>query len=119
MTERQKKFKTREEILGTEDLKVEDVWVDAWQTFVRVRTMPGQDREVWEQRMLKQRESGNMENLRASLVAMTAVDDSGALLFDDVAALGRKSAQALDTLFTAAQTLNKLTEKDLQETEKN
>jgi hypothetical protein len=49
-----------------------------------------------------------MENVRARLVALTLCDTEGYRLFDDseITALGRKSARALDRVFTVAQRLN-------------
>lgn len=119
MSKSDKKFKRRDEILALQDLKTEDVWVEEWDTWVRIRTMPGKERGVWEQKMLAQREAKSFENFRAELVIVTAIDETGAALFDDVEALGGKSSAALTTLFEAAQRLNKLTEQDVKELAKN
>jgi hypothetical protein len=115
----ERKFKRREEILALEDLTIEEVFVEPWDCYVRIRTMPGKDRGVWEQKMLAQREAKSFENFRAELVIVTAVDETGEPLFDDVEALGKKSAAALTILFEAAQKLNKLTEQDVKELAKN
>jgi len=59
----------------------------------------------------------NMANLRARLVALSVVDDKGTRIFtdDDVKALGKKSAKALDRVFSVAQRLNGIGESDVEE----
>lgn len=102
----------REEILAVIDLKFEEVAVPEWNGTVRVGTMSGAARDVYEQRLygarVKEGDQLIMHNVRALLVAYTAVDENGALLFTeaDVEALGKKSAAALDRVFEAASLLN-------------
>jgi hypothetical protein len=75
-----------------------------------VRTMSGTDRDAFETSLIAREgeRDGRMENVRARLVALTLCDESGARLFEDgeIAALGRKSARALDRVFAVAQRLN-------------
>ena len=59
----------------------------------------------------------NMQNLRAKLVAQSAIGEDGKPLFteEDVKWLGEKSAKALNRLFNAAQQLSGLSESDVKE----
>ena len=61
----------------------------------------------------------NMKNLRSRLVVLCAVDESGKRIFNDsdADALGKKSAAAVDRLFTAASKHNGFSSKDIEELE--
>jgi len=97
---------SKEAILAADDLPREKVNVPEWGGEVLVRTMSGTDRDAFESSLLEQ--DGRMENVRARLVALTLCDAHGDRLFVDseIAALGRKSARALDRVFSVAQRLN-------------
>jgi hypothetical protein len=97
---------TKDAILAADDLPRETVHVAEWGGDVFVRTMSGTDRDAFEASLLEK--DGRMENVRARLVALTLCDAQGDRLFDDseIAALGRKSARALDRVFSVAQRLN-------------
>lgn len=117
---------SRESILAAEDLIFEEVDVPEWGGKVRVRTLLGSERDDFEQSMVKQARgkeaSVNIRNIRAKLVALTVVDAEGKRLFtkrEDVDALGRKSAAALDRVFDVAQRLAGLRPEDVEELAKN
>ena len=97
---------SKDAILDADDLPRETVSVPEWGGEVLVRTMSGTDRDAFEASLLEK--DGRMENVRARLVALTLCDPQGDRLFDDseIAALGRKSARALDRVFSVAQRLN-------------
>ena len=97
---------SKDAILAADDLPRETVSVPEWGGEVLVRTMSGTDRDAFEASLLEK--DGRMENVRARLVALTLCDSQGDRLFDDseFAALGRKSARALDRVFSVAQRLN-------------
>ena len=97
---------SKDAILAAEDLPRETVSVPEWGGQVLVRTMSGTDRDAFEASLLAK--DGRMENVRARLVALTLCDTEGDRLFDDseITALGRKSARALDRVFSVAQRLN-------------
>lgn len=105
----------RDQILGAADLSTVDVAVPEWGGTVRVRMLTGTERDAFEAstvvRKGKKLET-NLENVRARLVALTVIGEDGQRLFDeaDAAALGAKSASALNRVFAAAQKLNALTE---------
>jgi len=119
------KLLTREAILQAQDLPYEDVAVPEWGGVVRVRALTGAERDRFEASIVEQRGKGgprlNTQNIRAKLVALTVVDEHGNRIFtdDDVEALGRKSAAALNRVFEVAQRLSGLTQADMEELEKN
>jgi hypothetical protein len=106
----------RERILAKDDLKRVPVEVPEWGETIHVRVMSGTQRDQFESAFLKDRSTA-----MTRLVALTACDEAGNLLFTeaDVPALGHKSWTALQTIFNAAARLNKLSEKDVDELEKN
>ncbi len=115
---------TREAILQAVDLPKEQVSVPEWGGDVLVRALTGAERDQFEASIIDQKGKGtriNHKNMRAKLVALTIVDESGNRLFadDDVVALGRKSAAGLNRVFSAAQRLSGLTQEDVDELEKN
>lgn len=115
---------TRDAILEANDLKTEIVSVPEWGGDVSVRSMTGQERDAFEQALVSERgpdASQNLSNIRARLVTLSAVDDNGNRLFTDadIVPLGRKSAAALDRVFTVAQRLNGIGAKDVEDLAKN
>ena len=101
---------TREAILAADDLPRERVNVPEWGGDVFVRTMTGTERDAFESSLIGKDsgKEGRLENVRARLVSLALCSESGERLFDDaeIAALGKKSARALDRVFGVAQRLN-------------
>lgn len=97
---------TKEAILAANDLPTERVAVPEWGGDVLVRTMTGADRDAFEASLIGK--SVRMDNVRARLVSLTLCNEAGERMFDDaeIAALGKKSARALDRVFSVAQRLN-------------
>lgn len=112
---------TRDAILGVADLKTESIEVPEWGGLVTVRSLTGAERDAFEMSLLDRGNGkdgrANLANLRARLVVLTVVDAGGARLFsdDDAAAVGRKSAAALDRIFSVAQRLNGLSRRDVED----
>lgn len=114
----------REAILAVSDIQTEDVDVPEWGGTVRVKGLTGTERDAFEQSCVSgtgKKATFKMNNIRARLVAKTAIDENGALIFQeaDVEVLGQKSGAALDRVFTVAQRLSGLTKEDIEELEKN
>lgn len=112
------KILTADEILGADDIRIESVEVPEWGGTVCVRGMTGAERDSYETTLLVMRgktQELNLNNARAKLVALCACDESGKRIFEDdqVKALGKKSASALDRVFQAAQRLSGITEADI------
>lgn len=116
------KILSRDEILTAPDLPMERVEVPEWGGSVYVRTMTGAERDAWEVNDVKRRkETGDSGNIRAMLAALTLCDQSGKLLFSlaDVETLGGKSAAGLDRVVDVALKLNRITQSDFEDLEKN
>lgn len=110
----------RDAILGADDMETIEVEVPEWGGSVRLRTLTGGERDKFESDMIDQRGKSNkmnLVNLRARLVALCAVDETGKRMFGDseITKLGAKRASVLDKLFTAAQKLNGMTQEDVEE----
>jgi hypothetical protein len=115
---------SKADILGADDLPREQVNVPEWGGAVHVRSLTGAERDDFEASMFEgqgKKARMNSKNLRARLVALCVVDADGERIFadGDVEALGRKSAAALDRVFSAAQRLNGFTQADIEELEGN
>lgn len=117
---------TREQILQAQDLSFKDVKCPEWGGVVRIKSLSGAERDLFEESILgSKNKDGSREvvtkNLRAKLVAMTAVDKDGKQLFslDDVQVLGEKNAAPLDRLFAVAQKLSGISKDDVEEMVKN
>jgi hypothetical protein len=115
---------TRTQILEAEDLEREVVPVPEWGGSVLIRGLTGRERDAFEVSIVRMQGGApgagmerSLQNIRARLVAMSAIDESGARLFEDrdVRALGEKSAAALDRLFDVARRLSGLSEGEVQE----
>ena len=111
---------SRDEILAAADMTYEDVDVPEWGGAVRVKALSGAERDQFESSVIERRGKKtrwNMSNLRARLVALSVVDESGKRLFrfSDVEALGAKSAAALQRVFDVAMRLSGMRQEDVDE----
>lgn len=114
------KLLTRDDILKAQDLPTERVFVSEWNGEVIVRGLTAAERDAFEQSIVETRGKNtrmNLRNIRAKLVAMTVVDEQGNRIFSDEDAelLGKKSAAALDRIFSVAQRLSGLRPEDVEE----
>jgi len=114
-----RKFLNRADMLQSKDLPTEELEIPEWSGWVRVRTLTGKQRDWYEASLWQQKGKNrelNLANVRAKLVAVSCVDEAGALIFteDDVRALGDKSAGALDRIFAVAQKLSRITDEDVE-----
>ena len=110
-------------ILAAQDLQTEDVEVPEWGGAVRVRSFTGRERDAFEASMVRgdgRDRRVDLTNMRARLVGLTVIDESGQRLFTDEEAdlLGAKSGAALDRVFAIAQKLNGLSGADVEELSK-
>ncbi|KMS69791.1 hypothetical protein ACH49_25960 [Streptomyces leeuwenhoekii] len=115
-------YLSADQILDADDLAYEDVPVPEWGGTVRVRELPGTERDKFEAQFVgKDGASVRMEGLegfRARLAAATIVDENGRPLFRSVAEtkrLGEKSAKALQRVCDVAQRLSAMSEDDVKE----
>src|SRR4051812_48141862 len=94
-----------------------DAETPAEESFVYVKAMSGTERGLWEKRLNAGRKKGdppNYERYYAQLVAATACDGAGVLLFSeaDIPDIGAQSVKALMRIVEAGERLNGLTEED-------
>jgi hypothetical protein len=112
---------SKEQILSTSDAKTVSLYIEEWGGDVIISTMSGHARDQFEASLVGKNGGTNLQNIRAKLAAATIVDEQGNLMFTDkdVAALGKKSAAALDRVFSASQKLNRISDGDVEELAKN
>lgn len=117
---------SREQILKADDLKSEVVPTPEWGEGgeVRIGAMTGTGRDEFEASCYDGKGKDfkvNFINLRAKLIVRTAINDKGERLFSDadVVAVGGKACPVLDRLFTIAQRLNGIGQKEVDELTKN
>jgi hypothetical protein len=113
-------FLDADAILATNDTREEDVWVPEWKSHVRMRGLTGSQRDAYEASITVGKgpnQTINARNARAKLVVLCAIKPDGSPLFktDQVAALGAKSASAVQRLFDSARKLSGLTDEDMDE----
>lgn len=108
----------KEQILKADDLETHEVPVDEWGGSVMIQELTGEARERLEQ-LYTDEAREDEPNFRAALCALSIIDDSGELMFnqDDVKALGKKSYKALDRVFVKCKALNGMD--DVEEEIKN
>jgi hypothetical protein len=118
------KILSKEDILGSHDMRIKTVAVPEWGGSVRLRSLTGAERDTFEATLVKEvdgKREPDMVNLRAKLLAATIVDEEDRQIFgvQDIAALGKKSAVALDRVFNVAQRLNGMAADSVEEAVKN
>jgi hypothetical protein len=111
---------SRDAFLAATTLPTEMVPIPELGGVVQVRGLSAAGRDTFEKSMWvkkgKAREL-NMANIRARLVALCVVDESGQRTFsdEDVEALGQVRADIVDRLFAVAQRLSGLGDQDVEE----
>lgn len=114
----------RDDILKARDIATELVKVPEWGGEVLVSGLSGSERDAFEESILVMRQKKvtyDIQNIRAKLCSVGIKDEDGRRIFsdDDIEALGRKSAAALDRVFTAIQRLSALSSEDIDRLQKN
>lgn len=112
----------RERVLQAQDLRREAVLVPEWDTTLYVRCLTARERDAFEAQQLALAEKARTnDNIRARLVVLACVDESGARIFADADAdaLGNKASAALDRLAAVALRLNRITQADIEELKGN
>jgi hypothetical protein len=112
---------SKDQILEADDLKRETIATPEWGGDVLVRELRGRERDAFEEGSMDSKRNISMANMRARLVAMSAIDEDGERLFSskEAAALGDKSATALNRLFEVCCRLSGITESDVDKLEGN
>lgn len=116
------KYLGKEQIINANDLDTKEVEVPEWGGVVLLKAMSGKERDSFEA-SLQGKEPGsiNLDNARAKLASKCIVDENGKRIFNDkeIEILGRKSAAALDRIFTEAKKMNGIGDEDIAEMVKN
>jgi len=112
---------TKDQILQVKDNQTIEVEVPEWGGKVKLQSMSGFARDRFEASIVGKQGGMNTTNIRAKLVAACVIDANGELMFSEkeVAALGKKSAKALDRIFSAAQKLNAMGDSEIESLAKN
>jgi hypothetical protein len=110
----------RSDVLKADDLVIELVEVPAWEGSLYVKGMSGTERDAYESSIMEQRGNKrevNLSNFRAKLVAYSACDEKGKLLFSqkDIESLGKKSAAGLQRVYDVATRLSAVSKSDVEE----
>lgn len=111
---------TRDQILSANDLPTQEVQTPEWGGSVLVRGLNGEERDKYETGMISMTGASvelRMQNARARLVQLGCVDEQGNRLFtdEDVQALGKKNAAALDRVYAVIQRLSGLSNADMEQ----
>jgi hypothetical protein len=112
-------------ILSQADLPTKPVTIPEWKDaegkplVVHVRTLTADERDTFEREQLDKKPG--TRRIRASLAAKAVVDAQGNRIFTDadIEAIGKKNGNAIDRLFAAVFELNKMSDADVKELEKN
>tara|TARA_R110000765_G_scaffold91778_1_gene173821 strand:+ start:681 stop:1073 length:393 start_codon:yes stop_codon:yes gene_type:complete len=112
---------SKDQILEADDLKRETIATPEWGGDVLVRELRGRERDAFEEGSMDSKRNISMANMRARLVAMSAIDEDGERLFSakEATQLGDKSATALNRLFEVCCRLSGITESDVDKLEGN
>ena len=113
---------SKDQILAADDLHREELDIPEWKGSVFVRVMTGKERDQFESEVLAaDNDKSKLVNIRSKLCALTVCDEQGQRLFTDqeLESLGGKSAAALERIFILSQKLNLISDKDVEELEKN
>ena len=110
----------REQILAYKDIQSEVVKVPEWDGEVTVQGLSLAEKDNWTDCIMTDGKV-TMKGATALLCALCMRDEQGERMFssDDMDALDKKSAAALDRVFQVAQRLSGIGQEDIADTVKN
>ncbi len=120
----------RNQILNADDLPRKKLSFRPWDMDLYIKRLSAKERDSWEGicleigECLKKNEYSKWGELsvKATLVCFSLCDESGQKIFpdvEDIPKINEKSGSILDKIAEEAQAYNEITEKDLDEMEKN
>ena len=127
----------RDQIIAADDFETIKHEVPEWGIVVWIKEMSSADRLEWQRGNIKLDDEGNWmvddedtpvidyeksaRSMKESLLVRCLVDEQYERIFqdEDTSLLSKKNARIIDELYAIAADLNKLTEKDSEESEKN
>ena len=109
----------KDSILKADDLPRRKVEVPEWGVTVYVRSMAGAERDAWEQWLVDTKT--DRKHIRARYCVLVMVDEKGNRIFEDgdIESLSKKSAAALDRVFSAGLALNGMSADEQESLEGN
>jgi len=120
---------TKDEIRAAADLPCKDVSVDEWKpgAVLRIRGLNAKQATAFSKNQIKVDAKGKVEevdlddNFMPKLIALTAVDENGNLMFSesDIELLALKSAKVMKRLADAAMELSGLSDESNKDATKN
>jgi len=114
---------TKEQILTVSDIKTRTVKIPEWNGCVTIKMLTGLERDQLESIAypVSDKKEAARDNIRALWCVFSIVDENGVRIFtnEDIEKVSLKSSAALDRIFTAALSLNKVSNKDIEEMSKN
>ena len=115
-----KKLLSKADILSASDLKREEVDVPEWGGKVLVTSFSADAKDAIEFKLFGLNQKSGV-GIRAAYVGLALVDEHGQRLFTDeeIPMLGTKFAGAVDRVFEVVSKLNRISQKDIEELEKN
>jgi hypothetical protein len=116
------KVLTKGDIVNVKDIQVKKVNVPEWGGSIFIKVMSGTEKDAFELAAYDKK-SPVFGKIRAGLCARCICDADGNRMFSDdpaeIESLGNRSGVALERIFDAARKLNKMSEKEIEELEKN
>lgn len=119
--------KTKDEILGFNDVTIKEVDVPEWNTKVHVRSLSGERRNAYEMSLIRRQKTpqGGIDilpdtaNRNARLAVLGICDDAGDLLFrpEDAPSLGQKNAGALQRICDAIEKISGMADDAIEDAE--
>jgi len=116
------KYLSASEILAANDIQIEELPVPEWGGVICVKTLQADERDELEASMVVlsntgQAKSMKLDHLRSTIAYLGICDDKGNRLFTDkkdIAALGKKSAAALDRVVSRIQQMSAMSPADIE-----
>lgn len=117
MAENPKVYGTREEILAAEDINVEDLFIDEWGFFIRIRALSARQVERAQERL----RGKGIRGATAILVALAVVDGDGKPMFkeSDITSLSGKAFAPMNRILRAIERMNALSQHEVEALAKN
>lgn len=125
------KLLSADQVFAAEDREYAEVPTPEWadgdeDAGIRLQSLSGRERDKFEASMTEAKGNGkmrrNLDNLRARLIALCAVNEDGSLMFKSsgqVEMLGNKNVKPLQRLFDKCQELSGMSDDDVEELTKD
>ncbi len=108
----------RDKILSVKDFELVEVEVPEWEVSIYLKPISGMKRAKLES---MNNNNKPLETIMMSLLVDSIVDENGNQVFtdEDIEKLGNKNSKVIYRIFTEALTVSGLSDKEIEELEKN